>query len=87
MLLSSRGNDQTLLPPIIKDEKMNTKQNNSELNNIEDNLLTAIVDAILDAESYLQDATTNEWRQILRASCRKHKNTPNGPAPMVVASA
>ncbi len=63
---------------------MNNNHTKNEFNNVEDNMLTTIVDAILDARTYLQDASTNEWRQILRASCRNHKKGADGAAAAVV---
>jgi hypothetical protein len=41
----------------------------------ETHILGQIVDAMLAAESVLQNATPQEWEQILVASCRRQKRT------------
>ena len=39
----------------------------------EAHVLNRIVDAILDAETLLQNATVEEWRRQLIVSCRRQK--------------
>jgi hypothetical protein len=43
--------------------------------NAEAHVLSQIVDAILEAESALERASIDEWKQILTDSCRRRKKT------------
>ena len=36
-------------------------------------MLSAIVDAMLESQAELEDATLDQWEQILFESCRKQK--------------
>ena len=45
--------------------------------NNDDQILAAFVDALLDAKTLLDVASSDEWRQILRVSCRKQKKSNN----------
>ena len=42
---------------------------------VETRILGQIVDAMLAAENVLQNASPQEWEQILVASCRRQKRT------------
>ncbi len=44
----------------------------------DDQILAAFVDAMLDAQTLLDEASGDEWRQILRVSCRRQRRSIGG---------
>jgi len=50
----------------------------------DENILAIIVDAMLEAKPFLDDASSDEWRQILRAACRSQKKSAGGAATVAV---
>ncbi len=51
----------------------------------EEQILSTIVDAMLDAKEELADATVERWREILVDSCRQKKSDADGHACLVAA--
>jgi hypothetical protein len=51
----------------------------------EANILSRIVDAMLDVQSELEDASVDQWTRTLVASCRRQKRR-NGEADVALAS-
>ncbi len=52
----------------------------------ETNVLAHIVDAMLEAQSDLHDATIDEWTRALVESCRRQKQQADGSAGVMASS-
>jgi hypothetical protein len=51
----------------------------------ETNILAHIVDAMLEAQADLQDATVEEWTRALVESCRRQRQRSNGQGGLMVS--
>ena len=52
----------------------------------ETNILAHIVDAMLEAQADLHDATIEEWTRALITSCRQRKQRAGGQGGVIAAS-